>query len=131
MTTSWITTADHTPINLHSSLVIQLAKKSSFCWKKSINSYQSKSSLDNVNFLWGEKATQKNGRNFFLNLDTFKSCDLIVYKDSRQDISMCFKTITRLRGFLTSWPTHGWWVESNSGLLMRRWLVNIVNYRFV
>ena len=28
------------------------------------------------------------------NLDTFKSCDMISYKDSPWDVSMCSKTIT-------------------------------------
>lgn len=38
-------------------------------------------------------------RNFFLNLYTFKSYDLIDYQDSCLDLSVCFKTIT-LRGYI-------------------------------
>ena len=51
-------------------------------------------------------------RNSFLNLDTFKSSDLIGCKDSYWELSKCFKMITWLQWFLCQ-LSHWWWVESN------------------
>ena len=71
---------------------------------------------------WVEKAIQKMGglsqfaRNSFLNLDTFKSCDLIGYKDSHWDLSKCSKMITWLYGFLCH-LSHWWWVEGNRSVI--------------
>jgi len=95
--------------------VCQMTEKSSFRWRKHVNSYQSKSSFDIVDLLlWGEKVMQKNGssNNSFLIVDTFISYDLIAYKDNRLDLSDCFKTITWLQWFFYH-LTHGRWVESN------------------
>ena len=73
-----------------------------------VTMYQSKSPYDIVNLhLWSEKE--------FLNLDTFKRCDLIGYKDSSLDLSKCFIMITWLWGFLCQ-LIHGWWVESNQSV---------------
>jgi len=55
-------------------------------------------------------------RNFLLNVDTFKSCDLIGYNDSRRDLSKSFKTITWLLGLLCQ-LTHGWWVQSKRSVI--------------
>ena len=92
-----------------------MTEKSSFRWRKHVNSYQSKSSFDIVHLLlWDEKVMQKNGssHNSFLNVDTFIIYDLIANKDNRLDLSNCFKTITWLQWVLYH-QTHGWWVESN------------------
>ena len=51
-------------------------------------------------------------RNSFLNLDTFKSSDLIGCKDSYWELLKCFKMITWLQWFLCQ-LSHWWWVESN------------------
>ena len=56
-------TADHVPITLHSLLVGQLAKKFLFYFKGLLI------------------VINQNLTNSFLNLDTYKSCDLIGYKD--------------------------------------------------
>ena len=70
-----------------------------------VTMYQSKSPYDIVNLhLWSEKE--------FLNLDTFKRCDMIGYKDSSLDLSKCFKMITWLQWFLCQ-LSHWWWEESN------------------
>lgn len=51
----------------------------------------------NYNEKWGFPSF---ARNFFLNLYTFKSYDLIDYQDSCRDLSKCFKTITLLQGYI-------------------------------
>jgi hypothetical protein len=42
------------------------------------------------------KLKQKFERNSLLDSDTFKSCDLIGYKESRRDLSEYFQTTTLL-----------------------------------
>ena len=108
-------TADHVPITLHSSLVEHLGEKSSFCWKKAINSNQSKASFDIVNLLLrGEKVIQKMGA-------------LLIYKEFvSSGLISVLKRSHDYEDFSASWLTGDEWrvirvIRVLSAVGYRRW----------
>jgi hypothetical protein len=96
VTHSWITLR---LLSIHHPLVSWQKNPRVIEKKLLIVSYQSKSSSDIVNLFFRWKGfTEKWGLpSFAKNSDTLKGCELIGYKDSRRNLSKCFKTISWLR----------------------------------